>query len=286
MPAATKPNKAQMIDLAPDDLWLVQQLQSRVSESPDHVDDIAASLTAGKRLRHRVQVIRLVSEEQPDGFREPLPVGTNLVVDGFHTVRAVRKANTETGKSRKVPCTVTEGTYRDAKVAAAGANEHPDSPLKRTREDKRRAVELYLSVFPRSSLRVAAAHCHVTHPFVHDIKKRLAGPAEPATEEGADDGESEAGNTTTPADGADEPRVTSSARGNPERAMVDWADLESLYGKLRRGFAHVAEVHGDLVDKADKDAVEKLLNEAFDLVFATGKTPASWKARILKKTRK
>lgn len=286
MPTATKPRKrGEMIDLIPDALYLVQQLQTRDVESQDHIADIAATLARGGRLKHRVKVVRLIADEHPDGFRDPLKAGTNLVCDGFHTVRATRKANTETGKNRKVPCDVIEGTYRDAVLLAAGSNEHPDAPLKRSRDDKRRAVEMYFSVLPRASGRAAADHCHVSPPFASEVKKELAGPAAPEEGDGADDGEEEAGNVAAPEAGANGKPAGKKKGGKAAPVLVDWVDLEGLYGKMRRGFAHVAEVHGDLVDKGDKNDVEKLMNAAFDLVFGKDMLPASWKDRILKQKR-
>lgn len=279
MATATRPKKGQMTDLPPDALWLAQHLQTRDGEDINHVNDIAASLVAGKRLQHRVLVVQLLADEQPEGVKQSLPAGTNLVCDGFHTVRAVRKANGDDGKQRKVPCLIFPGTWKDALLAAAGANAHPMAPLKRTPGARRRAIEMYLSIFPRASARTAADHCHVSHPLVLEVKKRLTGPATADEGDGVEDGEAEVVNITSPPPPV-EPAPAAAKNGKPGPARVDWVEMEGLYGKLRRGFAHIAEVHGDLVDNADLAAVDVLMNQAFALVF--GKDETSWKARILK----
>ena len=269
-----------MTDLDPTALVLVKDLQPRGGEDPDHVNDIAETLRAGKKLKHRVLVVQLTAPAKPEGYDEPFPIGTHLVCDGFHTVRAARKANHETGKARKVPCSVFPGTWKDALLAAATGNAHHWPPLKLKPDAKRRMVEMYLQAYPRASLTDVEEACHVSRPLVVDVRRAMRG--EPA-----------GGNVTTPAaepDAAETdgegvvatPPEPPKPAGKPAPRLVDWVEGEALYGKLRRFCDHVAEVHGDVVDKADRAALGRHMTAAFDAVFATGATPPSWKTKVLK----
>lgn len=92
----------------------------------EHVNAIAGAVKAGEPIR-RVEIWRVAGKG-------------NFLTDGHHTVLAHFREGRKT-----VPATVYEGSYEDAKLAASAANkDHDKSPLKRTHDDKRKAVEMAL----------------------------------------------------------------------------------------------------------------------------------------------
>lgn len=96
------------------------------------------------------------------------PAGEMWLVGGWHRWHAHSKT-----KQKTMPCIVTEGAFADAVVLAAGENH--GHGLRRTNEDKRRAVAALLSheVWQERSDRMIADACHVGHPFVAKIRKEL-----------------------------------------------------------------------------------------------------------------
>ena len=93
--------------------------------------------------------------------------GRLLVVDGWHRALAHRDAGRDV-----IEADVSDGTWSEAVLAAAGAN--ANHGLQRTMEDKRRAVRLLLtdeSSAKRSS-RELAKIAGVSHTFVDDTRKR------------------------------------------------------------------------------------------------------------------
>jgi len=86
------------------------------------------------------------------------------LADGFHRVEAAKRANVE------LAVDVRAGTVRDAKLHAAGSN--ADHGLRRTNEDKRRAVLMLLKddEWKRWSDREIARKAGVTHPFVTRLR--------------------------------------------------------------------------------------------------------------------
>ena len=93
----------------------------------------------------------------------------DYVWDGFHRIAAARRVDWPT----PVPTLATPGTQRDAILAAVGAN--ADHGLRRTNEDKRRAVTLLLmdAEWCQWSDRMIALQAKVTHPFVAKIRAEL-----------------------------------------------------------------------------------------------------------------
>lgn len=91
--------------------------------------------------------------------------------DGFH-----RKAAAEQAELTEVDVNVTEGTLQDAEWMALGANQ--THGLKRSNEDKRRAVELALAHPASSKLssRQVASHCGVSKNLVISIREKLSVP--------------------------------------------------------------------------------------------------------------
>lgn len=87
------------------------------------------------------------------------------LVDGFHRIAAARNI----GRAN-ISANVTQGTLQDAQWASYGVN--ATHGLRRTNEDKRRAVEAALR-HPNAaskSTRDIAAHCGVSKSFVHNLK--------------------------------------------------------------------------------------------------------------------
>lgn len=86
--------------------------------------------------------------------------------DGFHRLHAYRKAGRDS-----IQVDVRMGTCRDARLYAAGAN--GAHGLRRTNDDKRRAVQMVLDDAQCAESwtdREIAKHCGVSHPFVAAIR--------------------------------------------------------------------------------------------------------------------
>lgn len=90
------------------------------------------------------------------------------LADGFHRYHGAREA----GRT-SVACAVIKGTQRDAILYSCGANDKHG--LKRTNADKRHAVEVLLAdaEWRQKSDRWIAEKCHVGHPLVADLRRRL-----------------------------------------------------------------------------------------------------------------
>jgi hypothetical protein len=111
------------------------------------------------------------------------------LVDGFHRWHALKK----NGRTEAL-CHVYRGSQRDALLAAVRTN-HAHG-LRRTNEDKRRAVEVLLgdTEWAQKGDRWIAEMAGVSHPFVSSIRSQVAtvttsqkgGAAEPALVQGRD----------------------------------------------------------------------------------------------------
>jgi ParB-like chromosome segregation protein Spo0J len=77
--------------------------------------------------------------------------------DGFHRLEGARRAGLT-----ELPCVVTHGTLRDARLLAAGANARHG--LRRDNPTKRRAICTALAESPSWSDRRVAEHCLVGLP--------------------------------------------------------------------------------------------------------------------------
>ena len=109
--------------------------------------------------------------------------------DGYHTIAAYR-----TDKQELIPCEVTEGQFRDAQLAACGAN--PGHGLRRTAADKRKAISVLLAdeEWAANSDRWIGDACHVTHDLVGKVRaemeaeksKRNSSTGENASSSGSD----------------------------------------------------------------------------------------------------
>lgn len=94
---------------------------------------------------------------------------SNWLGDGWHRYHAQRRAG-----RLEADCEVRPGTQRDAILFSVGAN--AQHGLRRTREDKRRAVEIMLrdAEWCRLSDREIARRCSVSQPFVGSVRADLA----------------------------------------------------------------------------------------------------------------
>lgn len=90
--------------------------------------------------------------------------------DGFHRLFAHQEAGLD-----EIECNVERGLLRAAILHSVGANH--SHGLRRTNADKRRAVETLLKdkEWSKWSDREVAEKCHVTHPFVAEVKRSLSG---------------------------------------------------------------------------------------------------------------
>jgi hypothetical protein len=113
-------------------------------------------------------------EEYADAYRAgdtlpPLDVfeveAELVIVDGFHRHEAARRAKVATLPVR----TVGKGSMADAEWHALGSNQKHG--LRRTREDKRRAVWLALDLGDDRSNREIAKHIGVSHTFVANLRR-------------------------------------------------------------------------------------------------------------------
>lgn len=91
------------------------------------------------------------------------------LADGFHRVAAAKFS----GKQR-ILAEIHQGTLRDAQLYAVGAN--ATHGLRRSREDKRRAVEMLLSdqEWGQWADREIARRCKVSNTFVGNIRKEMS----------------------------------------------------------------------------------------------------------------
>lgn len=92
------------------------------------------------------------------------------LADGFHRVEAKRRLMAETRRDGLMEAIIHQGTRRDAVLFAAGANS--DHGLRRSSDDKRRAVETLLrdEEWGGWSDREIARRCKVSHPFVAKVR--------------------------------------------------------------------------------------------------------------------
>jgi hypothetical protein len=97
------------------------------------------------------------------------------LADGFHRVQAQKEARVSTEAERfdLISSNVHLGTQRDALLFSLGANEAHG--LRRSREDKRRAVQLALEdpEWSTWSDNVIAHHTNVSQPFVSKMRREL-----------------------------------------------------------------------------------------------------------------
>jgi hypothetical protein len=114
-----------------------------------------------------------------------LPDGTKVLADGFH-----RYFGFERQGIKEYDCNVRKGTMEEALIFALGCNE--SHGYRRTNNDKRNAVEIAITKFPKLSDGKLAEMCKVSRQYVSqggfrewhtaqlEAAKEAAGPAEAA----------------------------------------------------------------------------------------------------------
>lgn len=135
-----------------DLLVLSNKLQCRVSV-PDGVIDEYVARWKDSELTFPFPPVTVVSVD-----------GLLYVVDGFCRVQSAILAGVE-----KLECNVETGTWSHAIELACGAN--ADHGLRRTNDDKHRAVEVALEHFGKYSDRKIAKIANVSHTFVALLRK-------------------------------------------------------------------------------------------------------------------
>ena len=153
------------------------------------------------------------------------------LADGFHRLNAAVRAGLDA-----IPAEVRAGTRRDAILHAAGAN--AAHGLRRTNDDKRRAVETLLrdSEWSQWSDRAIAEACGVSPVFVGKLRKELTvnGLQSPTVRTGAD------GRTINTANiGANRPAV-------PPAASYGRAEIFEIERVVRELVAEQHTTAGDL----------------------------------------
>ena len=146
------PAKAEKLDIALADIEIDGSTQGRVRIDQGTVDEYVRAIEKGAKF----PPVELFG----DGI-------TYWVGDGFHRILA----NATLGKV-KVKANVRAGGQRSALRWALGAN--AEHGLKRTAEDKRKAVELALEEFPEESDRSIARMCKVSPTTVGTVKASKA----------------------------------------------------------------------------------------------------------------
>ena len=135
-------------DLKIADIRLDGNTQARVAIHQTTVDEYAEVLTAGGELPPIVVFF--------DG-------AAHWIADGFHRLHAHRSIGAVT-----VRADVRDGTAREAQMHAYGANQAHG--LRRTNDDKRKAVEGMLALVPDWSDRAIAKHVGVAHTMVAAVR--------------------------------------------------------------------------------------------------------------------
>lgn len=139
------------------DLILDPELQPRTAMSEETIEE------------YREALERAEADGEPVTF-PPIMVfdvdGSLFVTDGFHRVESVRRHE----RTETIRAEVRKGTREQAIIAAAGAN--GTHGLKRTPDDKRRAVAMVLRTEDGASWSDAeiARWCAVSHPFVAKLR--------------------------------------------------------------------------------------------------------------------
>lgn len=150
----TKPKKAQV------DIKLILRhpfLQMRAKGTEEgHARDLTDAIKRKEKVPP-IEVVKCVNPETPD-------LEGIYVVNGWHTL-----AGYEANKAKTVPVLMTSGLWEDA-VLAAGAANADQNALKRTRADKRLAVERLIATFPKWSASRIAEAAKVSKDLAAEVK--------------------------------------------------------------------------------------------------------------------
>lgn len=144
---------------------------------------------------------------------------THWLADGFHRFHAHRTARAE-----EIEADVRTGARRDAVLFSVGANAHHG--LRRTNEDKRRAVQTLLddAEWSQWSDRQIAEACGVSHPFVAAVRNPEVVQRQQENRRAAASRQVESDSTPAPA----RPGVVAGAGCNPITPPAPAAAVESV----------------------------------------------------------
>lgn len=222
-----------------DEINCVSELQSRHDIDPHSADDIAKAIKGKVRIE-RPQVMR-VSDRDLAYF----------VVDGFDRIEAYRRAGVYT-----VPVVVTDGTWQDARDAAAKANAK-HLARKRTGEDKRRAARMMLEDHPDWSDSRIGKHISVSHTTVAEEREKMPKAKEVTQRVGLDKKVRKTPKRRyAQGSSAQEPAT----RQKP--TTFDWSRFDSYFGWLKKGADVLVELTGE--NAANAETAHEHLNRAFE----------------------
>jgi hypothetical protein len=156
--AKAKVNKAKYPQTCNLELDLLRRdggLQVRTGMDQDHVQTLSEAYTNDPAMVPPIEVLH----DGRDYF----------VWDGHHRICGAEAAGLST-----IRCRIEHGTLRDALLLACGAN--ATHGLRRTNEDKRRAVQRLLedATWQKRTDRWIADTCQVSHPFVASVRRSVA----------------------------------------------------------------------------------------------------------------
>lgn len=152
--------KGKTVTLPIESIEVEAELQCRVAISKEAIEEYRDLIAAGYKFPP-VLVVRYPDDRM-------------ILVDGFTR----RQAYILAGKG-KMPAKVVDGDRKLAIELACGAN--ADHGVRRTVEDKRKAVRLAIAQFCEKSSRELAEVCGCSHTFVDKIRKQLQEAAEPVS---------------------------------------------------------------------------------------------------------
>lgn len=138
-----------MQELLIDSISTAEGVQSRTKTDSAYVTELAELIKEGKRLPP-IEVFR-------DGK-------TNRAADGFHRILAHVVAGKKT-----IRCNVHKGGVKEACLASTAANQQHG--LRRSQEDKRKAVNMTLALLPEKSDQFVANHCGVCRQLVWTLRQ-------------------------------------------------------------------------------------------------------------------
>lgn len=158
------------------------------------------------------------------------------LADGFHRVAAAIQAGVY-----QIPANIHQGTRRDAVLASVGAN--ATHGLRRTNEDKRRAVQTLLrdEEWQQWSDREIGRRCHVSHPTVAAIRAEMVATGKiTSTEE----------RKYVHANGAETTMQTANIGGGerPEPKDIPLSTLAQLEYFARQGSKSSESIYQELAD--------------------------------------
>jgi hypothetical protein len=142
---------AKLLKLKIEDILIDETIHPRHETNEDIVTEYAAAMNEKAKFPPLI----VFWDEKEKSYR---------LADGHHRVFAYMRVGIKFAE-----CETHYGNRADCIKFSLGCN--IDHGLRRTNEDKRKAVEIALREFPKLGDRVIADLCKVTHPFISSIRK-------------------------------------------------------------------------------------------------------------------